>query len=115
MLHSLGICLTMCLKKMNESKQSTLSPSENELSAYGRARSTIQEAPLSTEELHLIDSYWRASLYLSLGMIYLRDNPMLREPLKLEHTKRRLLGHWGSDPGRSLIYVHLNRLIKYYD
>jgi xylulose-5-phosphate/fructose-6-phosphate phosphoketolase len=92
-----------------------MSPSGSELSAYGQARCTIQGEPLSSEELHLIDSYWRASLYLSLGMIYLRDNPLLREPLKVEHTKKRLLGHWGSDPGFSLIYVHLNRLIKKYD
>ncbi len=62
-----------------------------------------------------MDAYWRASLYLSLGMIYLRDNPLLEEPLKAEHTKFRLLGHWGSDPGMSLIYIHLNRLIKKYD
>ena len=62
-----------------------------------------------------MDAYWRASLYLSLGMIFLRDNPLLEEPLKAEHTKFRLLGHWGSDPGMSLIYIHLNRLIKKYD
>ena len=62
-----------------------------------------------------MDAYWRASLYLSLGMIYLRDNPLLEKPLKAEHTKFRLLGHWGSDPGMSLIYIHLNRLIKKYD
>ena len=59
--------------------------------------------------------YWDATLYLSAGMIYLRDNPLLREPLKPEHVKRRLLGHWGSDPGMSLVYVHLNRLIKKHD
>ena len=59
--------------------------------------------------------YWNATLYLSAGMIYLRDNPLLREPLKPEHIKRRLLGHWGSDPGMSLVYIHLNRLIKKYD
>ena len=59
--------------------------------------------------------YWNATLYLSAGMIYLRDNPLLREPLKPEHVKRRLLGHWGSDPGMSLVYIHLNRLIKKYD
>ena len=59
--------------------------------------------------------YWNATLYLSAGMIYLRDNPLLREPLKPKHVKRRLLGHWGSDPGMSLVYIHLNRLIKKYD
>jgi xylulose-5-phosphate/fructose-6-phosphate phosphoketolase len=56
-----------------------------------------------------MDDYWRATLYLCLGMIYLRDNPLLREPLGLDHLKTRLLGHWGSDPGQSFVYVHLNR------
>ena len=71
--------------------------------------------PLSPEELKSIDAYWSACNYLSAGMIYLRANPLLREPLKPEHIKRRLLGHWGSDPGQSLIWVHLNRLILKYD
>ncbi|HEX4167482.1 MAG TPA: phosphoketolase family protein [Bryobacteraceae bacterium] len=71
-------------------------------------------APTS-EELRLIDYYWRACNYLSAGMIYLRANPLLREPLKAEHIKHRLLGHWGSDPGQSFTWVHLNRLIKKYD
>jgi xylulose-5-phosphate/fructose-6-phosphate phosphoketolase len=70
---------------------------------------------LTPEEVRKIDAYWRACNYLSAGMIYLRANPLLREPLKLEHIKSRLLGHWGSDPGQSLIWVHLNRLIKKYD
>jgi len=83
-----------------------------DLSAFGKARATVQGSPLSAEELRKFDAYWRASLYLSLGMIYLRDNPLLEEPLKAEHTKARLLGHWGSDPGMSLVYLHLNRLIK---
>src|ERR1700758_5336383 len=69
----------------------------------------------SAKQIELIDAYWRACNYLSVGMIYLRDNPLLREPLKVEHVKRRLLGHWGSDAGMSLTYVHLNRLIKKYD
>jgi xylulose-5-phosphate/fructose-6-phosphate phosphoketolase len=72
-------------------------------------------APLPPEELRKTDAYWRACNYLSAGMIYLRANPLLREPLKPEHFKNRLLGHWGSDPGQSLIWVHLNRLIKKYD
>ncbi len=71
--------------------------------------------PLSVEELRKINAYWRACNYLSAGMIYLRANPLLREPLKPEHIKRRLLGHWGSDPGQSFLWVHLNRLIKKYD
>jgi xylulose-5-phosphate/fructose-6-phosphate phosphoketolase len=71
--------------------------------------------PLSQEELRKMDAYWRACNYLSAGMIYLRANALLREPLKPEHIKNRLLGHWGSDPGQSFIWVHLNRLIKKYD
>ena len=86
-----------------------------DLSAFGKARATIKELPLSAEELRLIDAYWRTTLYLCVGMIYLRENPLLLEPLKLEHTKKRLLGHWGSDPGLSLLYIHANRLIKKYD
>jgi xylulose-5-phosphate/fructose-6-phosphate phosphoketolase len=85
------------------------------LSAYGKARSTITGSPLSPEELRKTDAYWRACNYLSLGMIYLLDNPLLTEPLRPEHIKSRLLGHWGSSPGLSFIYVHLNRLIKKYD
>ena len=82
------------------------------ISAYGPARSTIQGKPLEASELRRIQAYWRATLYLCVGMIYLRGNPLLREPLKLEHIKRRLLGHWGTDPGMSFTYIHLNRLIK---
>ena len=89
--------------------------SDGRISAYGSARSTIKGAPLSPEELRKVDAYWRASLYLCLGMLYLKDNPLLREPLKLEHTKPRLLGHWGSDPGQSFTYTHFNRLINKYD
>ena len=85
------------------------------ISAYGPARSTVTGAPLSAEDVQLTQRYWDASLYMSAAMIYLRDNALLREPLKPDHIKRRLLGHWGSDPGMSLIYIHLNRLIKKYD
>ena len=70
---------------------------------------------LSANELRWINAYWRAANYLSVGQIYLLDNPLLREPLKLEHTKPRLLGHWGTTPGLNFIYVHLNRLIKMHD
>ena len=70
---------------------------------------------LSADELRKIDAYWRACNYLAAGMIYLLDNPLLREPLKPEHIKNRLLGHWGSSPGLSFTYVHLNRIIKQYD
>ena len=88
---------------------------DEKISAYGTARSTIKGTPLSSEELRKIDAYWRASLYLSLGMLYLKENPLLREPLKIEQTKPRLLGHWGSDPGQSFTYIHFNRLINKYD
>jgi xylulose-5-phosphate/fructose-6-phosphate phosphoketolase len=70
---------------------------------------------LSQDEIRKIDAYWRAANYLSVGQIYLYDNPLLSEPLKLEHIKPRLLGHWGTTPGLNFIYVHCNRLIKKYD
>jgi xylulose-5-phosphate/fructose-6-phosphate phosphoketolase len=77
--------------------------------------STPKTKPLSEEELHKINAYWRAANYLSVGQIYLFDNPLLREPLKKEHVKPRLLGHWGTTPGLNFIYAHLNRVIKKYD
>lgn len=70
---------------------------------------------LSADEQRKIDAYWRACNYLCVGMLYLLENPLLREPLKTEHIKNRLLGHWGSDPGQTFVWVHLNRLIKKYD
>ncbi|MFS8047476.1 phosphoketolase [Rhizobium sp. BR 314] len=76
---------------------------------------TAIAAPLSPEELSLIDRYWRAANYLSVGQIYLMNNPLLREPLKPEHIKPRLLGHWGTTPGLNFIYAHLNRVIKARD
>ena len=71
--------------------------------------------PLTAEQLQKIDAYWRAANYLSVGQIYLLDNPLLREPLKQAHIKPRLLGHWGTTPGLNFIYVHLNRVIKALD
>jgi xylulose-5-phosphate/fructose-6-phosphate phosphoketolase len=76
---------------------------------------SIHSKPLSAEELRKINAYWRAANYLSVGQIYLLDNPLLREPLKLEQVKPRLLGHWGTTPGLNFVYVHLNRVIKKYD
>src|SRR5213076_3176292 len=70
---------------------------------------------LPPKELSLIDAYWRAANYLSVGQIYLYDNPLLKEPLSKEHVKPRLLGHWGTTPGLNFIYVHLNRLIRKHD
>jgi xylulose-5-phosphate/fructose-6-phosphate phosphoketolase len=89
--------------------------SDSAISAYGPARSTVEGTPLSRDDLRKIDAYWRASLYLCLGMLYLKANPLLREPLTSEHIKPRLLGHWGSDAGQTFTYVHFNRLIKKYD
>src|SRR6266542_1750095 len=74
-----------------------------------------EASPLAAEKLRRMNAYWRAVNYLSVGQIYLLDNPLLREPLKLEHVKPRLLGHWGTTPGLNFIYVHLNRLIKMHD
>jgi xylulose-5-phosphate/fructose-6-phosphate phosphoketolase len=74
-----------------------------------------QAAVPSKEELQRIDAYWRACNYLCVGMLYLHDNPLLRDSLRPEHFKNRLLGHWGSDPGQNFVWVHLNRLIKKYD
>src|SRR6185295_20301833 len=70
---------------------------------------------LTPELLDRIDAYWRAANFLSVGQMYLRDNPLLRKPLKSEHVKRMLLGHWGTTPGQNFIYVHLNRVIRKYD
>jgi xylulose-5-phosphate/fructose-6-phosphate phosphoketolase len=75
----------------------------------------ISHSPLSQGELSKIDAYWRAANYLSVGQIYLYANPMLRQPLKIEHVKPRLLGHFGTTPGLNFIYVHMNRAIKKYD
>jgi xylulose-5-phosphate/fructose-6-phosphate phosphoketolase len=74
--------------------------------------SSDRSGALAAEELARLDAYWRAANYLSVGQIYLLDNPLLREPLELEHIKPRLLGHWGTTPGLNFIYVHLNRVIK---
>ncbi|HEY5326372.1 MAG TPA: phosphoketolase, partial [Mucilaginibacter sp.] len=70
---------------------------------------------LSEKQIQQIHAYWRAANYLSVGQLYLHDNPLLREPLKLEHVKNMLLGHWGTTPGQNFIYTHLNRVIKKYD
>jgi len=74
-----------------------------------------QNKPLSDEQLQKMHAYWRAANYLSVGQIYLYDNPLLKEPLKLEHIKPRLLGHWGTTPGLNFLYVHLNRIINQQD
>src|SRR5262249_7933892 len=101
----------------------SISDKERALSAKERTASGKQRAPsastesrtLSDKERGLIDSYWRATNYLSVGQIYLYDNPLLKQPLTKEHIKPRLLGHWGTTPGLNFIYVHLNRIIKKHD
>ena len=87
----------------------------NDLSAFGVARSTIQGKPLDEEEACKTHAFWCACNYLALGMIYLQANPLLREPLKPEHIKNRMLGHWGASPALSFMYTHLNRVIKSLD
>lgn len=79
------------------------------------AKTETWQGPLTAEDLRKIDAYWRAANYLSVGQVYLMDNPLLREPLRDEHVKPRLLGHWGTVPGLNFIYVHLNRIIKEQD
>src|SRR6266536_1266445 len=73
---------------------------------------TAAAGPLAADELRKLDAYWRALNYLAVGQIYLLDNPLLKEPLKREHVKPRLLGHWGTSPGLNMLCVHLNRVIK---
>src|SRR6266545_2113039 len=85
------------------------------ISAFGNARSTVPGSPLSAEEARKIDAFWRACNYLALGMTYLKANPLLKEPLKPEHVKDRLLGHWGASPGLAFCYIHMSRVIKKLD
>ena len=80
-----------------------------------RSRGSRRNPPLAADELAKIDAYWRAANYLSVGQIYLLDNPLLERPLTLEHIKPRLLGHWGTTPGLNFIYTHLNRVIRAHD
>src|SRR3989475_4126050 len=92
-----------------------VAPHDRTASARGRTDMHTKETPLSPELLRHMHAYWRAANYLAVGQIYLYDNPLLKESLKLEHVKPRLLGHWGTTPGQNFIYVHLNRLITQYD
>src|SRR5436853_6817758 len=79
------------------------------------AKFSVSTRPLSPEELRKMNDYWRAANYLSVGQIYLYANPLLGEPLKLEHVKPRLLGHWGTTPGLNFIYVNGNRVSKKFN
>ncbi|RQW81619.1 MAG: phosphoketolase family protein, partial [Methylococcus sp.] len=90
-------------------------PLNDSISCFGPARANVRGAPLSAEELNRTHAFWRACNYLALGMIYLQDNPLLREPLQPEHIKTRLLGHWGASPALAFAYTHLNRVIRKYD
>jgi len=83
-----------------------------EVQAVNGVRISPTENPLSSEEQRLMDAYWRAANYLSVGQIYLLNNPLLRVPLSVSDIKPRLLGHWGTTPGINFVYAHLNRLIK---
>src|SRR3954463_8248459 len=78
-------------------------------------KTKVESGPLSPELLRRMNAYWRAANYLSVGQIYLLDNPLLRKPLTLGHIKPRLLGHWGTTPGLNFVYVHLNRIIRQHD
>ena len=89
-------------------------PGADPMNAMATATATPAQAepagPLSVDLLHRMHAYWRAANYLSVGQIYLRDNPLLEEPLAIEHIKPRLLGHWGTTPGLNFLYVHMNRV-----
>jgi xylulose-5-phosphate/fructose-6-phosphate phosphoketolase len=90
-------------------------PNKSTLIATGKARSSITGTPLSTDDIRTMHGFWQACNYLAVGMIYLCDNPLLQQPLEPAHIKQRLLGHWGSSPGLSFIYTHVNRIIANQD
>src|SRR5690242_21040811 len=85
------------------------------MTAVSTAWKSVDVEPVSESTLARLHGWWRAANYLSVGQIYLLDNPLLRTPLKIEHVKPRLLGHWGTTPGLNFIYVHLNRVITAHD
>ena len=100
---------------MNETAKSISSAAVLEAPQKAVSSQSVSPAPLSPELLQKMDAWWRAANYLNIGQIYLMANPLMKEPLKAEQIKPRLLGHWGTSPGLNLIYVHLNRLINKYD
>src|SRR6266481_5348070 len=100
---------------MNEPAKSRSGTAGSEAPQKAVSSQSVSPTPLSPELLQKMDAWWRAANYLNIGQIYLMANPLLKEPLKAEHIKPRLLGHWGTSPGLNLIYVHLNRLITKYD
>jgi xylulose-5-phosphate/fructose-6-phosphate phosphoketolase len=97
------------------SNQTLFSSTEEDYMSAKTMEKRTQKRPLTSDELYRMNAYWRAANYLSVGQIYLLNNPLLRQPLKVEDVKPRLLGHWGSCPGLSFAYVHLNRIIKEHD
>src|SRR5579862_6473665 len=100
---------------MDESEHVSTSSRQVAETVPSSGKSSDSQGSLSAEELRKINAYWRAANYLSVGQIYLYKNPLLREPLKPEHIKPRLLGHFGTTPGLNFIYVHFNRIIRKYD
>lgn len=90
----------------------SISSTVTALSPPVKSSDLIPEGPLTSDEIDKMHRYWSAANFLTIGQIYLQDNPLLREPLKPEHIKPRILGHWGTSPGLSFIYVHLNRIIR---
>ena len=96
-------------KTITEARSRDTSSTEN-LTVSDRP-TTSESGPLDRDMLRKMDAWWRAANYLSVGQTYLYDNPLLKEPLKKEHVKPRLVGHWGTTPGLNFIYVHLNRVI----
>lgn len=103
------------MSQLTEEQPKTNGQPPASILAFGPARSTAIGSPLSEEHARKIDAYWRACNYLALGMTYLKANPLLKEPLRPEHVKDRLLGHWGTSPGLAFIYIHLERVIKALD
>ena len=106
----------MKTKKMSEKKRAKKTGEETTVDIADKSiKIKVKDKPLSKELLRKINAYWRAANYLSVGQIYLYDNPLLKEPLKMSHVKPLVVGHWGTTPGQNFIYVHLNRVIKKYD
>src|SRR5438876_8322369 len=114
-----GLSISCCIRAeamMDKSlSRETLRLSRNEITRNEEPMRQTKKKPLSPDLLTKMHAYWRASNYLSVGQIYLYDNPLLKQPLTLAHIKPRLLGHWGTTPGLNFVYVHLNRAINEYD
>src|SRR4029450_10723834 len=98
-------------RSISKSRSGTRSAARQER-AVSRDAPAAVGGPLDPDSLRKVDAWWRAANYLSVGQTYLYDNPLLKEPLKKQHVKPRLVGHWGTTPGLNFIYVHLNRVIK---